>query len=49
MNIPPGKVTLDDIHYPHRLFGLLSPKDFQIIWLSNLLIMYVPDVSWFAA
>jgi len=23
-------------------FGLLAPKDFQIIWLSNILIMSVP-------
>ena len=25
------------------LFGLLAPKDVPIIWLSNLLIMSVPD------
>ena len=28
MNIPRGKETLDDIHYPYRLSGLLFPKDF---------------------
>jgi hypothetical protein len=26
-----------------RSFGLLARKDFQIIWLSNLLILSVPD------
>jgi hypothetical protein len=24
-------------------FGLLSHKDFEIIWLSNVLILSVPD------
>jgi hypothetical protein len=24
-------------------FSLLTPKDFKIIWLSNLLTIYVPD------
>jgi hypothetical protein len=34
MNIPRGKETLDDIHYPYMLFGLLFPKDIAIIGCS---------------
>jgi hypothetical protein len=26
-----------------RHFGFLAPKDFQIIWLSNILALSVPD------
>ena len=29
-----------------RFFGLHAPKDFKIIWLSNLLINNVPDESY---
>jgi hypothetical protein len=28
-------------------FGFLAPKDFQIIWLSNLLILSVHDEGYF--
>jgi len=27
-----------------RPFGFLAPKDFDITWLSNLLIMSVPNI-----
>jgi hypothetical protein len=30
-----------------RIFGLLVPKTFEIIWLSNLLILSVPDEGYF--
>jgi hypothetical protein len=26
-----------------RLLGFLAPKDFNIIWLSNILVLSVPD------
>jgi hypothetical protein len=26
-----------------RPFGFLAPKDFEIIWLSNILALSVPD------
>jgi len=37
-------MTLADNGYPvYRPFGLFSPKDFKIIWLSNLLSLSVLD------
>ena len=30
-----------------RPFGFLSPKDFTIIWLSNILALSVPDKGYF--
>ena len=40
--LPQTRVTFA-LLFLFRLFDLLAPKDFKIIWLSNLLIMSVPD------
>jgi len=36
-------MTLADFCYSVRSFGFLAPKDFKIIWLSNILALSVPD------
>ena len=40
-------MTLPIVDILFRPFGFIAPKDFYIIWLSNLPIMSVPDEGYY--